>query len=327
MCYGKLVWTITKEGKKRIEEGEARCKECNAVYPVRNGIGLFLTPDLSRNDLWEQMDSGVIQHMKEHPELERQLMDVPLESLNPADQFFRSDILESRGKYHEAKEVEDLANNGLYTKEYMDCWNNQQDHLIEQLSEKEGPIIDIASGKCYLIAKMVHKLRQPVVATDFSPSVLRRDREWLGSFDLYDHVSLLAFDARRTPFKDGAVSTLTTNVGLPNIEEPGSLLKELRRIVSGKFLAISHFFPEDDEENAKIIREAGLEAMLYHQKALEAFGKAGWDVEVQNVCTCEAKPTPASVVLEGARIDGLPVADTMYEWCVLLGTPEHHVQR
>jgi ubiquinone/menaquinone biosynthesis C-methylase UbiE len=201
----------------------------------------------------------------------------------------------------------------------MDCWNSQTDFLIDWLSQTDGPIIDLASGKCYLVSQLVRSLDRHVVATDFSPTVLRRNRCWLESFGLYDQVSLLAFDARRTPFKDGAVGILTTNLGLPNVEQPGELLKELRRIVDGVFLAISHFFPEDDEVNGKVIQEAGMENSLYRRPVLQHFAEAGWEVEVKNACVGEARPTPAGVILEGARIDGLPVADTNLEWCVLLG--------
>jgi len=317
-CHNKLEWTIIERSRDRIEMAEAHCSACNAVYPVREGIGLFLTPDLPRNDMWEQVDGGVIKHIREHPEIERELMEVPLDTLAPADQFFRALVLEDRGKFHESQIVEESANKDLYTQEYINCWNSQMDYVIERLSETDGPIVDLASGRCYLVEKVVSKLKRPVVATDFSPGVLRRDRRWLESFGLYDHVSLLAFDARRTPFKNGAVETLTTNLGLPNIEEPGSLLRELRRIVAGKFLAISHFFPEEDEVNAKVIREANLETLLYQHTALEQFTEAGWEVGVKNVCVGGASPTPDGVVLEGARIDGLPVADTNLEWCVLL---------
>jgi len=317
-CHDKLEWTIVERSGNRIEAAEAHCSACDAVYPVRDGIGLFLTPELPRNDMWEAVDSGVIKHLREHPEIERKLMKVPLDTLAPADQFFRALVLEERGKYHEAQIVEDSANKGLYTPEYTNCWNSQLNYVVEWLSGTDGPIVDLASGRCYLVEKVVSKLKRPVIATDFSPGVLRRDRRWLESFGLYDHVSLLAFDARRTPFKDGAVETLTTNLGLPNIEEPGSLLKELRRIVAGKFLAISHFFPEEDESNAEVIREAKLETLLYQRSALEQFAEVGWDVEVKNVCVGVARPTPPGVVLEGARIDGLPVADTNLEWCVLL---------
>jgi hypothetical protein len=266
------------------------------------------------------VDSGVIQYLSEHPELERQLMEVPLVTLAPADQFFRALVLEDRGKYHEAQITEDLANKDLYTQDYLNCWNSQMDYVIERLAETDGPIVDMASGRCYFVEKIVRKLKRPVVATDFSPGVLRRDRRWLESFGLYDHVSLLAFDARRTPFKDGAVVTLTTNLGLPNIEEPGSLLRELRRIAAGVFLAISQFFPEEDKSNAKVIREAGLQTLLFRRAALKKFTEAGWKVEVKNPCVGSARPTPPGVVLEGARIDGLPVAETNLEWCVLLGS-------
>jgi hypothetical protein len=148
--------------------------------------------------------------------------------------------------------------------------------------------------------------------------VLRRDRLWLEFLGLYDQVSLLAFDARRTPFKDSAVGTLTTNVGLPNIEQPDDLLQELRRVVAGTFLAVHHFYPEDDEANAALIREVGIEPLLFRDSALECFAQAGWRVETANVCTGRALPTPTGVVLEGAGIDGLPVAETVLEWCVLV---------
>jgi hypothetical protein len=159
-----------------------------------------------------------------------------------------------------------------------------------------------------------------VVATDFSPRVLRHDRRRLEHEGLYDRVSLLAFDARHTPFQSGAVKTLTTNLGLPNIQEPGNLLRELRRITGGPFLAISYFYPEHDEANGARIRELGLEALLFRHHALARFHEAGWQVTVANTCQGIARPTPTSVVLAGAKIDALPVAETILEWCVLVGT-------
>ena len=147
--------------------------------------------------------------------------------------------------------MEDLANKGLYTKAYLDCANSQIKYVINWLSATDGPIVDLASGRGYLATRLVRELQRPVVVSDFSPAVLRRNRQYFERLGLYGFVSLLAFDARRTPFKDGAVKLLTTNLGLPNIEEPGDLLKELRRIVDGVFLAISHFYPEEDEKNAE----------------------------------------------------------------------------
>ena len=256
LCHGELDWRINEQNRNRIEVAETTCNACAATYPVRDGIGLFLTPEFPRNDLWEQVDSGLIRHLREHPELEQQLMETALDTLAPADQFFRALVLEERGDFIEAQRAEESANKGLYTPEYMQCWNSQLDYVLERLSTTDGPIVDLASGRGYLVEKIVRKLKRLVVATDFSPGVLRRNRKWLQSLGLDEYVSLLAFDARRTPFKNRAVRTLTTNLGLPNFEEPGNLLRELKRIVAGVFLAVSHFYSEEDEANAKVIREA-----------------------------------------------------------------------
>jgi uncharacterized protein YbaR (Trm112 family) len=317
-CHSKLAWAVAERRGNRIETAEARCTACAAAYPVREGIGLFLTPELPRDDLWEQVDSRLARYLREHPEIERQLMDVPLGELAPADQFFRALVLEERGAYAEAKAAEDLANARLYTPEYRACLESQLKYVLERLPASDGPIVDLASGRGYLVERMARRLERPIVATDFSPRVLCGDRRRLESLGLYDQVSLLAFDARRTPFKDDAVETLTTNLGLPNIEEPGDLSQELRRVVAGTFLAISHFFPEDDEANAAVICEAGLSTLLFRRPALECFAAAGWQVEVANVCRGKAQPTPRSVLLEGAGIDGLPVTETVLEWCVLV---------
>jgi hypothetical protein len=229
-------------------------------------------------------------------------------------------VSEEQGKFIEAQIAADSADKGLYTPEYIDCRNSQLDYVVDWLSTTQGPIVDLASGIGYLVQKVARELKRPIVATDFSPTVLRKDRKWLEHFGLYNHVSLLAFDARCTPFKDGAIATLTTNVGLTNIYEPGNLLAELRRIVSGVFLAISLFYPEEDEANAKVIHEAKLDQLLYRRTALQHFAEAGWKVEMRNTCVGEAHPTPPSVLLDGARADGLPVAKTNLEWCVLLAT-------
>ena len=94
------------------------------------------------------------------------------------------------------------------------------------------------------------------------------------------------------------------------------MLKELRRIVEGQFLSICHFFDEEDEANAAMIRELQLES-LYRSATIKAFTDAGWKVEVENDVSARAKPTPHSTLLD-AGIDGLPVTETIMEFCTLL---------
>ncbi|RKD29001.1 class I SAM-dependent methyltransferase [Thermohalobacter berrensis] len=111
----------------------------------------------------------------------------------------------------------------------------------------------MVSGRCYLVEELAKKTDNFIVATDFSPRVLRHSRLDLKQLGLYDKISLISFDARITPFKDGAVNILTSNLGLSNIEKPKNLLKELRRIVSGRLMSVIHFYPEVDNENTNII--------------------------------------------------------------------------
>lgn len=319
-CHGDLSWRLDERDGSHIEAGVARCQECNTEYPIRDGLGLFLLPDLPRDDLWRTVDSALIGYLNDNPQIEHQLMDVPLASLGSADQFFRAMVLEERGDFQGAAEAEALAHEGLYNAGARACADSQVEYVVNLVAQHEGPIVDLASGRGRLVERLARLPDRTVVASDFSPRVLRRNRRWLKQLGLDNRVSLLAFDARRTPFRDKALPLLTSYVGLPNIESPGELLVELRRIVAGLFVAVSHFYPPDDEANGRALRQAGLDELLFKEQALARFAGSGWQVDVANSCHSLARPTPKGVVIEGAGIDGLPVADTVLEWCVLVAT-------
>jgi len=318
VCHDELAWTVEERLGDHIEVGVAACDRCDASYPIRDGIGLFLTDELDREDLWEEVDSAMAKHLRDHPDLESQLMDVPLEALGPADQLFRAMVLEERGDFSGAELAEDMAHKGLYTPDYLRCWGTQVEVLINNVKDTEHPIVDLASGRCYLVEKLIEQTGAPIVASDFSPRVLRRNRRWLQFKGYYDRVSLLAFDARKSPFKDRSIETLTTNLGVPNIRGTSELFRELRRIVSGRFLAISHFFPEDDG-NGEVIEQFELGDAVYKSRLVEKMSEKGFKVNTGVSCMGKASPTPVGVVMEGMPVDGLPVERTKYEWCVVEG--------
>ena len=317
-CHGELEWSVSGNASGFIEAGRAACRGCSASYPVRDGTAVFLTPDLPREDLWQQTDSHLSRHLRDNPETERRLLRSPLEQLAPADRFFRSLVLDERGEYAGASAASESAMSGLYTPEYLKCLESQSSHVIESLGGSSGPVVDLASGMGFLVRRMAMRLRRPIVATDLSPLVLSRMSRRLAHHGLGQRVSFLAFDARRTPFRNGSVATLTTYQGLANIAEPGELLGELRRIVSGVFLSVSIFYPEDDAANSEAIRGMGLGAMLFRRSALEGYAQAGWRAEAVNSLFCPVSPTPVGEVLHGAGVDALPVADTMLETCVVM---------
>lgn len=317
ICHNRLIWQMEVENEDEIEQAEAYCTGCDAMYPVIDGIGIFLTPDLPRKDLWAEVESQLSLYLRSHPEQEKKLMEGPAEDLSPTDQQFRALVLDERGEYGKGKRVEELAHKNMYTREYKNCWDSQIDYILDNLEAFQGPIVDLASGRCYLVEKIASNLHRQVVATDFSPSVLRRNRKYFQYLELDHLVSFLAFDTRKTPFGDGPIEIMTTNLGLPNIEDPGDLLKEIKRIVNGTFLAISHFFPNEDDENHALIKQAGIEAFVYKESAMNHFSAVGWKSRIENSCIANALPTPDSEIFEGARADGLPVAPTQLEWCTI----------
>jgi uncharacterized protein YbaR (Trm112 family)/ubiquinone/menaquinone biosynthesis C-methylase UbiE len=316
-CHASLKWQIHERDGEHIEQGLATCDECQADYPVRDGIAIFLLPNLPRNDLWEQVENSLAQFLLDNPEKEKQLIDSPLESLDPADKFFRAMMLEEQGEFEGARSLYQIANASLYTPEYQICHESQIHFLLEHLADSTAPIVDLASGRGELVEPLLHNLGCPVTATDFSLRVLRRNRRWFAYFGLDERLSLMAFDARCTPFRECSLPCLTTNLGLPNIEQPGKLLSELRRIVSGELLAISYFIDPEDIESFAFIKENELSPMFSRTELKKHLLAAGWHVQFANPCHALAKPTPTSRILEGAGIDAIPTAPTTLQWSLV----------
>lgn len=318
-CHGELDWKITEQTADRVVTAEVQCTACYAVYSIQNEIGIFLTEDLPRNDLWEQV-AQLEQYLKQNPGLEEKLMDVPIDTLGPVDQHYRGRLHKARGEIEAANEAFSLSHKAMFSEETNRCIDSQMDFVLDEVSQFDCPIMDLASGECELVKKMLKDLPNSIVVTDFSPTVLERDRKNLIELGLYNRVSLLAFDARRTPFKTDSIALLTTHCGLQNIQNPGNLLKELHRIVNGKFLAVSFSYPENDQKNGSVISEAGLAEMYFREKLIGQYRKSNWIVDAKNVCSVKTPASPTGIVLEGAKVDLLPAYETDVEWCVLEAT-------
>lgn len=182
-CGGTLFWQVQQVERHQILEGEARCTNCSATYPVKDGIGIFLTPDLPREDLWEAVDSHLTRFLKERPDIEEKLLGSPLQSLSPADQHFRGMVLAERGLYREAEEAFAQASVGIYTDEYRKGSRAQIDFVIHRLKHRflgaEGLVVDLASGMCTLVDAILKETSGiRTVISDFSPRVLRRQKAY-----------------------------------------------------------------------------------------------------------------------------------------------------
>ncbi len=352
-CHASLTWQIEDRRGDRIETGAAACETCEVSYLILEGIGLFLMPERlqagtelgasessSQDAAWGEPTLQLYQYLRDHPDIERQLMFAPLQTLSSADQFLRAALLEARGEYVRARTTENVARTGLYTSAYLDAWDSQYkyifDHLLGRIpSIVDGPLMDWACGRGYLLNQLAQKFNHPIIATDSSPFVLRRNRRWLEFFGLYDNVSLLAFDAYRMPFRDAVIGTIVTNLGLQamatlyRFDALNMVLQELYRVLDmgtshrghehrGEFLAISHFYTEDEGSNSSVIRDWGLAPFLYKQALVEGLTEADFVVSFENTQKSIAKPTPYSDLIPDVRIDVLPVAETTLEWGVIV---------
>src|SRR5699024_3408797 len=85
LCHNQLNWNIKDEDGDRIINGRATCPSCHSVYEIRDEIAVFLTNDLSRNDLWEQGESELEKYLRENPDIYDKLMNTPEGEMNGAD--------------------------------------------------------------------------------------------------------------------------------------------------------------------------------------------------------------------------------------------------
>jgi Methylase involved in ubiquinone/menaquinone biosynthesis len=180
-------------------------------------------------------------------------------------------------------------------------------------------IIDIACGKGYLVERLLRETKEYVVATDFSPTILERNKEYFKVKGLYDKLSLIAFDARKTPFKDNSIELMTSNLGIQNIEQPGEVIRELNRINQDKFMPVMFFIDKEDTTHMKLFKEFGSTAYATKENAVEIFKSSGWEVNICNSYIANIKPTPVGEILKDAEIDGFPIEDTKVEFCVIHG--------
>ena len=318
-CHGDLDWDITEENADHILEALATCRNCEADYPVREGIALFLTPDLSREDLWAAVDNRFAKIFAQYPDLEHKLMHTPLTDLNPADLFFRSMVLEERREWDASLAISQSIDTKLYSPEYVAGQRQQIEAVVNALVGSNEPIVDLACGRGRLVEELLRHTSAPVIATDFSPKILRRNRDYFAHLGLSERLSLVACDARRLPFKAESVPTLTSFVGLANIDKAGEVIQELQRVVAGRLMAISIFYDPADTAHADLIKKFGMEGLLYEMALLGQFDDLGWAATLEQRFDAQVFPTPVGDIFE-AGVDGLPIAETTLTWGTIVAT-------
>lgn len=263
-------------------------------------------------DTWADAESALSQFLRENPDVQHALLESPLAELSPADAYLRGSVLEERVGFDAARDAYASADSRLYSEEVRRARDEALGYVVEVVRGGDGLVVDVATGRGTLLERLLDATDRPLVATDVSSTILGHLRRRLGD----ERVRYITADARSLPFEDASVPTCVSHVGLANVPENDALLAELRRV--GRELVVTHvFYPEGDDENRSVAREHGLETLLVRSSALDAFGAAGWKVEILAEQEVNAEPTPESLLIPGVRIDAIPVAATTATWCVL----------
>lgn len=264
------------------------------------------------DDTWATAESALSRHLRENPDVERALLESPLDGLNGADLFLRASVVEERSGFDAASDAYSLADERTYSSQLRHAREEMLQRVVELVRGGDGKVVDVATGRGTLIERLLRESERRLVATDVSPTVLQRVRDRLGG----ERVEYVTGDARELPFADGEVATFVSHLGFANVSDAPRLLRELRR--TGHHLFATHlFYPDDDDENRRVARELGLEELLFRSEAFAAFDAAGWRLGVELERDVPAEPTPPSALIEGVRIDALPAAPTRLVYCVL----------
>ncbi|MGV9169449.1 MAG: class I SAM-dependent methyltransferase [Promethearchaeia archaeon] len=316
-CHGDLEWSIQTETKKRILDASIRCGRCDRIYAVKDEIAFFLLTENPSDDLWQIVDSSLATELKKNPRYEHQLMRSDLSSLNAADKFLRATVLDERGEFDLAKRTRRLAVKELYTPSYNRQYATKENELQALLEDEDGVIVDLASGMTGL-AEPFSSLKNSVVFTDISPSILCKNQKRLQYFGLYDKVSLITFDAKNMPFGDETVPIFTSNMGLTNIRDSKGFVSELSRCLKGTAYFITFFFPDNEDENAQLLEEMGMD--LAFEDRLKRIAGPHFNVKMLHPARCDIEPTVQSEIFN-VGIDTLPVEPTTVTWAIVTLEP------
>jgi len=306
VCHGELKSQVIRQDETHLIEGEFTCTICGRKYPVVDGIGIFLSCEEMRDDLWKEQEDFATRFRKEHLIQHFFLTKTFFGDIRPEHHFLKGLLLED-------EKILERATKRIYTKDYLTGYEKTKQTLREV--EKDDPtiVLEIACGRGNFF-KLFVKSRQgrgAYVATDFSPTVLRSNLKWLRKNGLDGQVTLLAFDAKTMPFRDDSIPAAVSNVGFPNIRNDGKAVKETFRVlVPSGFLVTNFMFTTEKTENYAKAKELGLDQFYTKESVEEVFKKVGFKFSLEEVHHGLVRPT-----LGG--IDFLPVVQDTYSFCVV----------
>lgn len=158
-----------------------------------------------------------------------------------------TDMHGARWKGHESELAEWIPQNFARAQRGDGLLLEQE--FIERVQAVDGIVLDVASGPCgsFCVEVMQDgRADRLLVMSDLGTQVMLTWRRHLREVFWGDRCSNLVFDARRMPFQDGSVASITSFVGFLNIFNNRLAYVEAARVLSpgGQMLDITCSFEE-----------------------------------------------------------------------------------
>ncbi len=245
-CRNELWWEIKEKNNNRIINGYAKCMECREIYPIKNGIAIFLPIKWQNMKIWRRSERVAVQKMEmgeEHETLKNENIRQPSEILNMIRYRNRQGIIRNEALYHQYMEsigMPDTVSKLCYLARRCAKEVNDVDYIL-----------DFASGKCLLVNELSKLKNCHVIVNDINPIVVMQAQQ---NFEKFEHMSFMAFDMKRSPFRNKSIHTVTTMLGLQNIIPCNGIIEEINRIAD-VFINISAYLSEGLLENIEILNK------------------------------------------------------------------------
>jgi ubiquinone/menaquinone biosynthesis C-methylase UbiE/uncharacterized protein YbaR (Trm112 family) len=197
-CQAEFLFSIYKKTKNRVIEGELKCKKCGRKFYIRDGIVCFA----SCNKKQFERDVRKLRKTTIEQEIPKKWM-----------HFFSKPELAALKKE----------------------WN----FLLSVVKKNKSAIhLDFATGTGRFLRNIISKTKGEIIALDNGYDTCQELHYFLKRIKKYSRVSIVCADARKMPFKDGVLNSISSWHGLDELKIKDAI-KEAKRILkkNGYFAA------------------------------------------------------------------------------------------
>jgi uncharacterized protein YbaR (Trm112 family) len=155
--------------------------------------------------------------------------------------------------------------------------------VADQLGARDGPLLELAARASGVSRTLVSVSGERPIVSRFDLlelESLRRRWRLEGVPDGWDGV---VFEPHSIPFAHRSIGTAVTELGLQELPGPLVVLRELRRVVTGRIYAVMAFLEVADGGGNEGAQPPPLPTMFFESSCLETFRKARWKARFEPV--------------------------------------------